>query len=252
MLYHRVNRLQPDPWTLCVSPEHFAEQLQVVRSLSPRPCLTFDDGYADNLHNALPLLEKYDVPACFFITSGAIGLRTEMWWDALDRLYPDPDSYAPQYLKFRTLSAQEQDHELERIFEESKLSRTPRAGRRMLTADELVSMAASPLVEIGAHTVTHPVLSQLSGAQQEEEIGQSKRQLEAWIGYRVLGFSYPNGTDADYTFKTVEAVRSNGFHYAYSAFEHSRTDPFQLPRVMIRDWNGDEFARVLEASCHRF
>ena len=114
----------------------------------------------------------------------------------------------------------------------------------MMTPEEVALLAASPLAAIGAHTVTHPVLSQLSPEMQNEEITESKRQLAEIINAPVYGFSYPNGTDADYTQATVELVRRAGFSYAYSAFEHPRTDPFQLPRVMIRDWDGEEFARV--------
>jgi peptidoglycan/xylan/chitin deacetylase (PgdA/CDA1 family) len=98
-----------DPWQLCVTPRHFAEHLEVLRkhgyllplqklvgSLKdgglPRrsAVITFDDGYADNLINAKPILEKYDAPATVFVTSGYVGRGREFWWDELDKLFLQP------------------------------------------------------------------------------------------------------------------------------------------------------------------
>jgi peptidoglycan/xylan/chitin deacetylase (PgdA/CDA1 family) len=109
LLYHRINEADTDPWQLAVTPRHFAEHLQVLRrfgrptpicSLSaglrgeglPRRAVlvTFDDGYADNLLQAKPLLEEYDVPATVFITTGYTGADREFWWDELDRLFLQP------------------------------------------------------------------------------------------------------------------------------------------------------------------
>ncbi len=89
LLYHRVAEVVSDPWSLCVSPRHFAEHLEVLQKLGfvvrlghlnqtlqdgNRPhrqiVITFDDGYADNLYNAKPLLERYEIPATIFLTTG--------------------------------------------------------------------------------------------------------------------------------------------------------------------------------------
>jgi peptidoglycan/xylan/chitin deacetylase (PgdA/CDA1 family) len=104
-MYHRVADVQCDPWGLCVSPGRFAEHLAVVRERGRTlglesllrahhageiphgsVVITFDDGYADNLYNAKPLLEHYDVPATVFITTGQVGRDREFWWDELERL----------------------------------------------------------------------------------------------------------------------------------------------------------------------
>lgn len=109
LLYHRVADVASDPWQLAVSPQHFEEHLEFLkrrcrlvslRDLSaaleegrlPRRSVvvTFDDGYADNLLNAKPLLEKHDVPATVFITTGYTGEDREFWWDELDRLFMEP------------------------------------------------------------------------------------------------------------------------------------------------------------------
>jgi len=105
LMYHRVADVDTDPFSLCVTPRHFREHLEVLREFTrPRRlrdmandlrrgkalggavALTFDDGYSDNLHNARPLLERYDVPATIFLTTGQLGQRREFWWDELARM----------------------------------------------------------------------------------------------------------------------------------------------------------------------
>jgi peptidoglycan/xylan/chitin deacetylase (PgdA/CDA1 family) len=99
-MYHRVGDAVQDPWELCVSPANFEEHLDVLRKYSCVPleqmengkrtdrcvALTFDDGYADNLHVAIPRLERFDIPAAFFVATGGIGSGREFWWDELEQL----------------------------------------------------------------------------------------------------------------------------------------------------------------------
>jgi peptidoglycan/xylan/chitin deacetylase (PgdA/CDA1 family) len=118
-MYHRVADIGSDPWRLAIKPAHFNEQLQVIRDHFcpirlqdliqaqrerniPRRAVvvTFDDGYADNLYNAKPLLERYDIPATVFLTSGSIGSYREFWWDELDRLLLQPGRL-PERLNLR-------------------------------------------------------------------------------------------------------------------------------------------------------
>lgn len=103
MLYHRIARENSDPWSLCVTPEHFAEHLEVLQKFrripltavdssrfalpgSPDVVITFDDGYSDNLTAAAPLLRRYDTPATFFIATGYIGAASGYWWDELEHI----------------------------------------------------------------------------------------------------------------------------------------------------------------------
>ena len=109
LLYHRVIESKSNPYLLDVSPQHFEEHLQVIRevgvpmrleelaqgvrarNLPDRAvCVTFDDGYQDNLYTAKPLLERYDVPATVFMTAGKIGRNREFWWDQLERVFLQP------------------------------------------------------------------------------------------------------------------------------------------------------------------
>lgn len=105
LVYHRVAELRSDPWGLAVPPAVFEDHLRLIRQewqpLALRElvgavqerrvphggvAVTFDDGYADNLHAARPLLERYDVPATVFLVSGALGDSRIFWWDELARI----------------------------------------------------------------------------------------------------------------------------------------------------------------------
>ena len=110
LCYHRVTELDSDPQLLSVTPKNFREQLEVLRRLynvarlrdwiseegkSTRltvVVITFDDGYADNFHEALPLLREADCPATVFVTAGKIDDEEEFWWDELERLILLPES----------------------------------------------------------------------------------------------------------------------------------------------------------------
>ena len=104
LLYHRVADVDSDPWNLAVSPRNFREQMRVlaekglclplsdlVRSIttgglpSSSVCITFDDGYSDNLVHAKPILQEFSLPATFFLTSGYLQGGNDFWWDALER-----------------------------------------------------------------------------------------------------------------------------------------------------------------------
>jgi peptidoglycan/xylan/chitin deacetylase (PgdA/CDA1 family) len=109
LMYHRVAEVDLDPWGLCVTPQHFAEHLEVLRNqvrvfslqqltqeieegkpIHRSVALTFDDGYADNFLNAEPLLEQYDIPATVFVANGYVEQEREYWWDELERLFLQP------------------------------------------------------------------------------------------------------------------------------------------------------------------
>ncbi len=105
LMYHRIADARADVWDIAVSPENLEEQLKFLKkthSVIPLKelvtevqnkwikknsiAITFDDGYADNFYRAKPLLEKYQLPATFFIPSINIGKQKEFWWDELEHL----------------------------------------------------------------------------------------------------------------------------------------------------------------------
>jgi peptidoglycan/xylan/chitin deacetylase (PgdA/CDA1 family) len=256
--------------------------------------VTFDDGYADNLYNAKPLLEHFDVPATVFVATGCIGSQREFWQDELEKIFLQ-STRLPQVLRvnlngnsyeWNLGSAAHYGEDARESYRGWNVSRsdTPtlrqqlyrslvqilealpankpqettgdllswagieifaRPTHRTLLAEEVVRLADGGLVEVASHTENHPVLSSLPLCAQQDEIVKSKTRLEEIIGQTVTSFAYPYGRRSSYTNETVAAVREAGFHCACSNFPGSvrpDADLWQLPRFLVRDWNGEEFA----------
>ena len=315
LVYHRVAELPADPQLLSVTPEHFAEHLSVLRNYgtaiqvkalgqwldgrsrdNPAIIVSFDDGYADNLYNAKPLLARYEIPATVFVTSGYVGSQREFWYDELEMLLlsrrPLPetlelttgersyrwdltsdrqqcfsawnvsldDDPTPRHRVYRELCEILQPRPdcerrayLDRLARWAGVRCAARHSHRTMSADELLRLADGGLIEIGAHTVSHPLLAALPAAAQRDEIRRSKERLEELLGRSVGSFAYPFGRRCDYTADSVEAVRQSGFDLACANFPgvvRPRTDRWQLPRFLVRDWDGNEFARNLEVWTH--
>lgn len=288
--YHRVAEVTPDPYAMCVTPQHFAEQLEVLRRYAhpislqqlvqglrdgglPRRAvvLTFDDGYADVYTRARPLLEQFDIPATVFIITGYLG--REFWWDELKRGVlsartlpallalrngattrpaPQGGSRDPRrdlvlwlYRQLLPLAQEEREAAMSRLWDWLGMAANGDESSRALTADETIHLAQGGLVEVGAHSVTHPRLAALSAAAQQDEIRQSRASLEELLGRTVVAFSYPNGS-ASPTSRAL--VRATGFACACASFSDlvwRSSDRFYLPRFWAPDWDGDVFSRWL-------
>lgn len=291
LMYHRISAERPDPWSLNVSPTNFAAQMDALRKIArpvpldrlaacvrdsalPRTAVavTFDDGYADNLTEARPVLERFDIPATLFVAAGYLGLGREFWWDELERLLLRTPrlpatlrlAVAGEPLEFTGIQSSSskqalyqslwqrmqplQEEERLRVLAELRLW----AGTAVapvypiLTNNQLFAIADGGLVEIGAHTMTHPLLTAMPLTVQHREITQSRIVLERLLGRRISAFSYPYGARMD---ETVSAVREAGFTHActtQSTRVSRESDVFALPRVQVEDWDGGEFARRIE------
>jgi peptidoglycan/xylan/chitin deacetylase (PgdA/CDA1 family) len=116
-----------------------------------------------------------------------------------------------------------------------------------LSLEQARQLARSDWIEIGAHSVTHAALSTLPASEQRDEIVQSKAQLEAIAGRPVVSFAYPFG---DQGAGTAARVREAGFRSSCTteaAAVRAGTDPFQLPRVAVGDWDAPGLARTLRS-----
>lgn len=272
LIYHRVvaepDALVPDQvcardfdWHLDVLDRWF-EVLPLVEAVARMrsgrlpvraACVTFDDGYADNANIALPILRRRGVPATFFVaTSFLDGGR--MWNDSVietirgaqgDKL--DARCVGLSFLSIATVGARLRAIEevlsaLKYLPPEERQSRVDTLAREaacplptelMMTTEQVRHLRASGM-DIGAHTVTHPILARLEPERAESEIRESKRRLEAMIGGAVSLFAYPNGRPGrDYRHEHVGMVERLGFAAAVSTARgvaHAASDRFQLPR----------------------
>lgn len=116
---------------------------------------------------------------------------------------------------------------------------------RAMTTDELNQLACSDLIDIGAHTMNHPILPTLSLEEQYEGIAKGIRQLESILKYPVTIFSYPNG---DFSDETVTIVQEVGFKAAYTiqyGYKRPGRDLYRMQRCTVNDWDTKIFKQKL-------
>lgn len=292
LMYHRVAELPCDPWRLAVTPNRFAEQIEVLtrrRTVVPLGWLvdklesgrapertvviTFDDGYADVLRNAKPVLERFGACATAFLTTGAIGRRNEFWWDCLSRILlespalperlalpiagrthewrVDPaadrsDLHLAVWSALRPLAEEARSGLLQAIEHWAGTAPPPRATDRALDVAEARELAASDAFAIGAHSISHASLPSLADDHKRREVGDSRAACERLVGHTVTSFAYPFG-DRDRA--TERVVAECGFLHACATdpgVAVSIRDRFRLPRVAVENWPAEELARRLD------
>jgi peptidoglycan/xylan/chitin deacetylase (PgdA/CDA1 family) len=212
LMYHNIAQAPRDIRvyrSLYVRPRAFARQMWLLRRLgyvglsmtAAEPYLrgeregrvaviTLDDGYADNLQAAMPVLQRYGFSATCYVVSGQVGQHNS--WDA-DRLG---------------------------------------VNKPLMTTAQLREWHAGGM-EIGAHTRTHPRLTQCDETQLRNEILGSKAELEDLLALPVSQFCYPYG---DHNDRVVELTREAGFAAATTTNRGRAipgTDPWQLPRIQV-------------------
>jgi peptidoglycan/xylan/chitin deacetylase (PgdA/CDA1 family) len=296
LLYHRVTNLELDPQLLAVSPQNFYEQVDFIkrnyhllsidefdyiiekRKKFPKHSfiLTFDDGYADNLYEALPILECLNTQALFFIATATLGTKQEFWWDDLERIFLEYHQDFPTKIKLsivgksydfltnsyenihksyrqlhriiKPLSIQDRTEAFAQILLQANLEKQGRISHRPLTWEELKKLASSSSVAIGCHTHNHVQLSAHSQDEQYQEISTSKQLLEQYLQKKIVHFSYPFGTRSDYGKETMQICKNLNLQYAYANYPEKvkiYSDVFQIPRFLVRNWGTQAFANYL-------
>lgn len=269
LIYHRVLP-HPDPLLPdVVDARRFDRQMALLKrrfnvlplgtavralrhgTLPPRAaCITFDDGYADNAAVALPILRRHGLSACFFIASAYLD-GGRMWNDDVIESVrqaqgPVLDLCGLDGLRQLTIAtAQDKAAAIAAIL--SALKYLPAAQRQALAArmapaatpqlmmrsDQLIALHRAGM-EIGAHTASHPILSNLPDAAARADIVAGRAALEALIDAPVRLFAYPNGQPGrDYDGRHAAMVAALGFDAAVSTAPgaaRAGADPYQLPR----------------------
>jgi peptidoglycan/xylan/chitin deacetylase (PgdA/CDA1 family) len=237
-------------------------------SLPPRAVsITFDDGYANNRELAAPILKSRGIPATIFIATGFIG-RGRMWNDTVIEAvraagarfdlstlglgtFELPDAAA----RIRALESilpklkyLEPAQRLARAEAIADLAGIPREGATMMDEQQLRELEGFG-IEIGAHTVMHPILCSVSADEARKEIAASKDALQSITGRRIGLFAYPNGRPGrDYDASHVVLVKSCGFDAAVSTAwgaAGKQVDTFQIPRMLPWDTAPFKFAARL-------
>jgi peptidoglycan/xylan/chitin deacetylase (PgdA/CDA1 family) len=238
-------------------------------------CITFDDGYADNLTVATPILKRHGLTATFFVASSFLD-GGRMWNDTiieavrsaqgdtldLGRLglgilpvgTPKERSQAAMSV-IRTVRYR-LPHERAAIVEALANEVAADLPDNLMMTSEMLRKLRDAGMSIGGHTKSHPILASTDEAMARHEIVEGKAQLEAILGDPVQLFAYPNGKpSSDYHAAHVRMVREAGFTAAVSTAwgtATSSTDRYQLPRFSPWDRNPLRFAaRMLQNTQRR-
>ena len=270
LMYHRIAEPPYDPWGLAVAPGRFSEQLrelsrtrnllsmdQLAARLRRRAldgnevAITFDDGYADNLAVAKPLLAKAGAPATVFVTTGLLGSGAQFWWDELAHLcfgvvkavasevelggrkyqlelsarltpahsnwfYKTPPKTAREKLYLELWQALQRLDETERAVCMQRLRAAlgpapAEAGNLPMQREDLRRLVTGGLITVGGHARTHPALTALPKEQKRDEIERCRRELEQLTGGVISGFAYPFGDRDD---EAKELTRAAGYTWA--------------------------------------
>jgi peptidoglycan/xylan/chitin deacetylase (PgdA/CDA1 family) len=247
-------------------PLYEAVQRLAARSLPARAvCVTFDDGYADNADVALPILRKHRVPATFFIATGYLD-GGRMFNDtvteairAIDAPKLDLASIGLGTLALGTMEAKRAAiarilpvlkylPAAERAAHAARLGEIAGIGSRsdLMMREAQVRELHSAGMEIGAHTVTHPILLNTAPDAARREIVESGRRLAEILREPVRLFAYPNGKPGvDYGPEHTQMVRDAGYATAVSTgwgVATAQSDRFQLPRFTPWDRTPGRFA----------
>lgn len=215
--------------------------------------LTFDDGYKDFKEVALPHIENAGVRVLLFVTTQFADQQVKPYEyiigellrlrpnirvssDVLQQCSAQPalrDRYRCllSVMKFRKPSDREQL--LRDLLDENGLTEADMELPALLNWDALRELARHPLVDIGAHTRSHPFLPSLNMSAAWQEIRGARRELETRLACSVRYFAYPYGAN---NWWTRGMVRAAGYHYGFST-GNSAKGPMAIPRVNVIDWD---------------
>jgi len=233
-----------------------AAELLAERSLPPRSvAITFDDGFRDNIEVALPILKRTGLPATFFVASGYLDGGV-MWNDVIiDAVRNASDASIAEYFKcdpetgvtlservslmrrcIGSLKYQDPAGRNDAAVEIARQLNVGPAPSPMMTRQQVRQLAQEGM-EVGAHTVTHPILTQIDTDAATKEILDSRSELEEITGHRVTSFAYPNGRPCrDFDATHVGILREHGFGAAVTT-GHARAtcadDRLELPRISL-------------------
>ena len=292
LAYHRIidhttPRFASFAGNVSASPAEFADQMHWVSEnfsvvaltdvvaaiagapLPDRPLLiTFDDGYRDNLDNALPVLRRLGLPGLMFVATTHIRTEEPFWWDRVAAAFVEsgpgeadlpilgPAHWAgdgAQTIAARWIAAAKllSDDEMRAAVDALATvlgSSGQSASGTVLGWDGVRALAAHG-VAIGGHTRTHPILTRVPAARARDEIAGSKDDVEQELGAPALGFAYPNGRPGDLDDAVVSAVGRAGYRAAFTLSpgplrrRELEREPLRVRRVYVHHGDGiDRFA----------
>jgi peptidoglycan/xylan/chitin deacetylase (PgdA/CDA1 family) len=220
--------------------------------------VTFDDGYRNNLTYAAPVLQRYGIPALIAICPGYIGQKRMLWPNEIqhrvlwwsEKVIPVPFSPREQRVpdgfherlalanRVRESCKRLPHDEVTRYLAQIRQQGAPPADDEIqaFLSWEEVDLLKARGFEIGAHTMEHPILTQLPYERLTSELRESKRIIEQHTGCECVCFAYPNGGAADISPVVVDEVHRAGYQFAFTVtgrLASAEDDPLLIDRIYI-------------------
>jgi peptidoglycan/xylan/chitin deacetylase (PgdA/CDA1 family) len=211
-------------------PQHLANP----ESTGPIMAFTLDDGYRNNLEYALPIFKKHNIPFTVFACSGFINRTHTMWWETVQHLANKVDhlkfdfGFGMRDMPARTLiekyalyenmgldimagNHSESVQQLDKLARLNGIDPKQVVDDLIMNAGELKQLSQDPLVDIGAHTVSHDNLTQNSDDNLRYELNQSRDEVEQIVGYRPRHLAFPYGKVANASSREFKMAKELGF-----------------------------------------
>jgi len=238
-------------------------------------CLTFDDGYRDNLQFAYPILKANEVPFAIYIPTSFPDRLGELWWLVLEAVIARNDRIGlvidDEDRRFDCATPEQKRDLFDLLYWWLRGLPTEQALRYAIremaarygidirafcdelcmTWSEIAELAADPLCTIGAHTVTHSRLMKLEAGAARSEMRSSASIIEAALGMRPAHFSYPIGDSTSAGSREFALARELGFKTAVTTrpgvlFPEHRDHLMALPRISLNgEYQQPRYVQVL-------
>ncbi len=228
----------------------------------PFIAVTLDDGYRDNLENAVPLFRKYNVPFTIYVAPGLVDGKASLWWENLEQIIAKLDtihldmpqgraefplrSHSEKNRAFEKLIAyftrQTTEAEQRRIIKDlcwmHKVDAASHLRQSIMSWKELSQLAEDPLCTLGAHTMGHYAVARLDEEEAIYEMEQSKRVVEAETGRPVKHFAYPYGYPAAAGIRDFALAQKAGYMTAVTTrhgvcYQQHKDHLMALPRISL-------------------
>ncbi|MBI6116593.1 polysaccharide deacetylase family protein [Salegentibacter maritimus] len=189
--------------------------------------ITVDDGWLSNEKNVIEIAQKHQVPITIFVATDAIE-NGNYWWPYITKAQ-DLGMDFPSVKKLKQVSNKERERLVAKVKKKISLE------RQALDLSQLKKASYSRYINIGAHTVHHPILINCEDGESFREIKNSKFQIEKWLNRQVFSFAYPNG---DYSEREINYLKKLNFSSAYTTKPDYLTKEklqkiYELPRFCI-------------------
>lgn len=192
--------------------------------------ITVDDGWHDNYNNVIPISLKLNIPVTIFITTEPVEFGGGYWWSYIK------NSPKEKIINTSVLALKKSVNS-KRIKFVNEIKALVNIERQAMTIDQLRIISNNPLITLGSHTITHPILPNCTDVEAQSEIAGSKLILEKWLDREIHSFSYPNG---DFGNREINLLNKAGYQLGFSTIPalinmHQYNNLFTIPRFEVLD-----------------